>query len=681
MKLGSIYVYCFIIFNFYVVSAQHIKIQDTSSIENKLKYKLYKLLDESNYKKALIITDSMEIYGAKNSNSLFLAYAYDAKTMIYRFRQDLPKAKAYVKKSIQIYEEHKRYNSLVALNAHLANILRAEGKLDSCLIVLNTISRKYITDTTSKKNLRYFYNEKDISHSLAGRIDSSFHYTFKKIALTNEDDYYGLGVSYTILAKNFYTVNDLPKALIYIDKSIDYLSMGAYSYDVATCRALILKGKILLSLNRYTEVEQCANSITALIKNKNQPEYKAQANILLSKLYRKRKQFEKIPSIDFFVKKHKNISFGTLFEFYNLKLEQAIYHTSWKEAGELIEKLDHLTSKISGLKSKQSFYKLSSIYWAAIKDFEKSYYSQNQHLQIKEKINTRQQTYMAYDLDQRYQLAKKNKEIALQNFKIKEQENQLLLKKKHQTYLSISILSAILAFISLLFVYRQRQKIKDNEILALQRRQEIIRLESLISGEEKERNRLAQDLHDGINGDLSAIKYKFTSIKGSKLDKKEKVIHKEAIAMLDNTVEQVRRISHNLAPSSLQNFDLVKTIKQFCNKISFSHSLQVSFQHFGNKIQLDKQKENAIYRIVQELINNVVKHAEASEALVQVNQYKNKVHITVEDNGKGFDPNIKSDGIGLQNIKSRVSFLKADLDIISEDQGTSFHIIIDLNKI
>ncbi|WP_271785377.1 sensor histidine kinase [Aquimarina algiphila] len=151
--------------------------------------------------------------------------------------------------------------------------------------------------------------------------------------------------------------------------------------------------------------------------------------------------------------------------------------------------------------------------------------------------------------------------------------------------------------------------------------------------------------------------------------------------MLDNTVEQVRRISHNLAPSSLLNFNLIEVIQQFCDRINSSNPLNTSFQYFGKQFKLEKEKETVIYRIIQELTNNIIKHANATEALIQINSYENKLHITVEDNGIGFDPDVKSHGIGLQNIKSRVSLLNANLDIHSSAEGTSFNIEIYLDKI
>lgn len=279
-----------------------------------------------------------------------------------------------------------------------------------------------------------------------------------------------------------------------------------------------------------------------------------------------------------------------------------------------------------------------------------------------------------------YETEKKDNEIALQKLQLQEQENDILIKKNQYNLALGGGGFLLLGSLGLWLFYRQRQKIKNNEILAIQSQQEVVKLEALIDGEEKERNRLAQDLHDGINGDLAVIKYKISSIEPDKFSKKEKVFYNEAISMLDNAVEQVRRISHNLAPPSLHNFDLIEAIQQFCSKQNASNSVNISFQYFGNRLALKKEIETAIYRIIQELLNNIIKHANATEALVQLNNHGDKLIITVEDNGEGFDTNSPGNGIGLQNIKSRVNFLKANLDINSSKKGTTFCIEIDLKK-
>ncbi|MEL7269950.1 MAG: sensor histidine kinase [Bacteroidota bacterium] len=301
-------------------------------------------------------------------------------------------------------------------------------------------------------------------------------------------------------------------------------------------------------------------------------------------------------------------------------------------------------------------------------------------MQFKDSLYSKQNKEALAEADAKYEAEKKDKEIATQDLQLQHQENTIL-RKENQVTLAIFIgLCLLLSIMGLWFFFKQRQKTKTNEILALEAKQEVVKLESLIDGEEKERNRLAQDLHDGINGDLAVIKYKISSIGQKKLTAKEKTDYDEALSMLDNAVEQVRRISHNLAPPSLYRFDLIEAIEQFCMKQNTLEKVKISFQHFGNRISLKKENETAIYRIIQEIINNILKHSGASEAMVQINNHGDKLTLTVEDNGKGFDAYDTAKGIGLQNIKSRVDFLKADLDIDSSNKGTTVQIEMELDK-
>ena len=339
-----------------------------------------------------------------------------------------------------------------------------------------------------------------------------------------------------------------------------------------------------------------------------------------------------------------------------------------------------IAKKINAVGNQRNITLSLSELYALKKSYKKAYNYSNKFIKLNDSVLSNESNQIVLNLTAKYETEKKDKEIASQKLRLQEQENNIL-KKKNQFNLAIGGSAfLLLGSLGLWFFYRQRQKLKNNEILALQSKQEVIKLESLIDGEEKERNRLAQDLHDGINGDLAVIKYKISSIEASKFSKKEKTFYNDAISMLDNAVEQVRRISHNLAPPSLHNFDLIEAIQQFCAKQNASHSINISFQYFGNRLLLKKENETAIYRIIQELLNNIVKHANATEALVQLNNHGNKLIITIEDNGIGFNVNTSNNGIGLQNIKSRINFLKADLDINSSVNGTSFTIEIDLKK-
>jgi two-component system, NarL family, sensor kinase len=275
----------------------------------------------------------------------------------------------------------------------------------------------------------------------------------------------------------------------------------------------------------------------------------------------------------------------------------------------------------------------------------------------------------------RYQSEKKDTQIQFQQSEI----------AKKNILNSILIASAIVLFIISVLVYRnyqQKQKLQKQKIAELETQQQLTATEAVLKGEEQERTRLAKDLHDGLGGMLSGIKYSMNSMKGNLILTPETALAFErSMDMLDTSIKEMRRVAHNMMPEALVKFGLDTALKDFCNDINQSGALKVNYQSIGmENAGIDQTTAISIYRIVQELINNTMKHAAAKTAIVQVTKSNGQVAVTVEDDGKGFDPAIlqNAKGIGWANIQSRVDFLKGKLDINSQEgKGTS--VLIEIN--
>ncbi len=144
-----------------------------------------------------------------------------------------------------------------------------------------------------------------------------------------------------------------------------------------------------------------------------------------------------------------------------------------------------------------------------------------------------------------------------------------------------------------------------------------------------------------------------------------------------NSIIELRRVAHNMMPEGLVKFGLKDALTDFCDSLNNSVSLKVRFQFFGEFKRIEQKVEIGAYRIVQELINNAVKHAEASELIVQMIQEPNRLSLIVQDNGKGFDINVvkQAKGIGLQSVQTRVDSLNGHFDFFSEPgKGSEFTI-------
>jgi two-component system, NarL family, sensor kinase len=278
------------------------------------------------------------------------------------------------------------------------------------------------------------------------------------------------------------------------------------------------------------------------------------------------------------------------------------------------------------------------------------------------------------DLEQKYESAKKDAQIQLQ-------QAQLFRKNIWIYMLTGSVVTII--FLSMLSYrnYRNRQKLHRQRIKELETEKQLSATEAVLKGEEQERTRLAKDLHDGLGGMLSGIKYSLHTMKGNLVMTPENAqAFERSIDMLDSSISEMRRVAHNMMPEALVKFGLDTALRDFCNDINKSGALNVTYQSFGmNDIYIEQTKSVTVYRIVQELLNNTIKHASATTALVQLTYDGGQLGITVEDDGKGFDTAVlkQSKGIGWSNIQNRIEFLKGKWDVESKpDEGTSVNIEI-----
>ena len=228
--------------------------------------------------------------------------------------------------------------------------------------------------------------------------------------------------------------------------------------------------------------------------------------------------------------------------------------------------------------------------------------------------------------------------------------------------------------------YRHKQRLQQQRIADLETEKQLLAAEAVLKGEEQERTRLAQDLHDGLGGMLSGIKYSFNSMKGQLVMTPENNrAFERSMDMLDGSIREMRRVAHNMMPEALVKFGLNTALKDFCNDINQSGALKITFQSIGlEEAMLDRMTSIAVYRIVQELINNTIKHASARTSLVQISLLQQVLSVSVEDDGKGFNRE-NSEGMGYRNIRNRVAFFKGTLDVQSHrEKGCSVHIEIDL---
>lgn len=284
-------------------------------------------------------------------------------------------------------------------------------------------------------------------------------------------------------------------------------------------------------------------------------------------------------------------------------------------------------------------------------------------------------------LEERHKNAQLNDSLAQQRILFVQQNLDLNRTQNQNRWLLAGIAGALLLTLFLYYVYYQNNQLHQQKINLLRAEQETERLTAIIEGEEKERRRIGRELHDGLGAVLATAKMQLNALRHKKPDLEESPAYQKAEQLIDAACENVREVSHDLMPGVLEQQGLEFALEDMCQSMSRASDLEVSFIPYGLETPLKDEVNVTIYRIVQELLKNAVKHAEAKEIIVQLTIEDGLLNLVVEDDGKGFDTTAKgrSNGIGLNNIRTRVAYLNGRLNIDSQaGQGSTFTVEIPL---
>ena len=304
-------------------------------------------------------------------------------------------------------------------------------------------------------------------------------------------------------------------------------------------------------------------------------------------------------------------------------------------------------------------------YYASRKDYQRAYQEYMHYSDIrdtlfeKEKMRTIAGYQIQFETEQKDQQIKHLQQEAI--------IHQLQLDRRNLwLILSLVLLTASLSGAYLLI--RQRKLKADAHLhQSLQKQQEIY-TRAILDAEEQERRRIARDLHDGVGQALSVALLNLNSLKrnieNGKLAGKQTI--DDAVQLVKDSYDEMRSVTHQMMPSTLLKLGLVSAVREFINRID-SNVIHVSLHISELDDSLDDQTETVLFRIIQESVNNVIKHARASSLSVQIFNETDSISVSIEDNGVGFDPSNMSGkwGIGLQNIQNRLAILKGSLEIDS----------------
>lgn len=322
------------------------------------------------------------------------------------------------------------------------------------------------------------------------------------------------------------------------------------------------------------------------------------------------------------------------------------------------------------------FLELSSLLHEKMGNFQLALAERKNLEALEKKLESEKYKNDILNLESRYQFQQKEAELISQKKALK---NKSLL---NYIFIVLMVLLGIILY-QALKNHRNKQKLHTQRIQELETERQLLSTQNLLLGQEQERSRLAKELHDGLGGLLSGVKINLNQMKNnSTINDQDHEVFERSVHMIDTSIKELRRVAHNLMPESIIQLGLEEAIKEFL--LSLEHDeMSIIYLPYGIKKGTGREMDISIYRIVQELLNNIIKHAKATQVLVQVRKDSGVLSIDVEDNGVGFDPNNKTSnsGMGLKSIQSRVDLWNGTLEIDSkEGEGTSVSIELEIKE-
>lgn len=385
--------------------------------------------------------------------------------------------------------------------------------------------------------------------------------------------------------------------------------------------------------------------------------------------------FEK--ALDIYDKNSTTEIFSTYLNYGNLYQKKNDFYNAVKK----FKKAEKINPKKYALNLKRIlFFKLAQSY-KEISDYKSAYFYFDKYDLIRDSINNTQQNIAISAIKEKYD----NVKLRADNLEIegKRKQNRNLLYGS----LVFLILVGITGFLFLKnskkkrLLAEQQKELEKQKNLTLLKEQEIMAINAMIKGQEKERIRIAEDLHDNIGSVLATLKLHFENLKLNREKKhfNQDELYEKTENLIDETYLKVRSIAHAKNAGVIANKGLLVAIKIMAEKISDANKIDIHVLDFGLNKRLENNLEITIFRLIQELITNIIKHANATEATINISLFDKNLNIIIEDNGKGFNYNntMLKEGMGINSIKTRIKYLNGTFNVDSTiGKGTS--IIMDI---
>lgn len=528
-------------------------------------------------------------------------------------------------------------NLLSALYLDIGNVYFQETMYDSAchfyLKALQQIGEQKNKDTV---NLILSYNNLGNCYTHKDQFEQALYYLHKAYNLASRTKDTAM-LAYTTYATGnvFNTQKNNDSATKYMQDALHFFLKINHVYNAIETYAIL--GQLFQDKSDFVKAEQYYDSAINLDKK----ELKHQTTLLfcLGKLNYEKKNYGKAA----------------------LYFEQSLKHFDQKiHRGTRLVVYQHL-----------------GLVYQKLKNYKQAYAYQNDYIGLWDSIQKEKTDNAINQLEVKYRTSEKDKELITHKLELAKASNRL--KSNNMWTIGSVSLSLLLIVSGISFFQKQRMRLQKARINSQQL--QMAQLKAAIDGEEKERSRIGRLLHDDIMVQLSVIKMGLNALPIKYEAIKHTEDYRNLLQQLNYTSQSVRQTAHNLMPDAILADGLISAVSYFCNDIMKFAQFQISIQYYGSIIRLSSEIEVNIYRIIQELIQNIIKHAKANNVIIQFNFRPNVLSITIEDDGIGFIPEevVKDNKMGLKSIYSRMQALNAHFDIHQrQPHGTSVNITLNI---
>ncbi len=578
-------------------------------------------------------------------------------------------AKFYYKQSLQLSEKLDYKMGILKYYSNYTAALNMQARYDSGLLLNKealTVAEKFgIKDRIAvvQHNIAasYIYLE-DFENALSWHLKSLPYFESSK-------DDGRLSVIYDNMGIVYREVKLYDKAIEFHEKALAIARRNKNEFDIGI--VLSNMGNDYTSAGNYPKALEVLRESLAIGRKLGDDFMLKNVLLNIGNIYIKQGVYDSLPSYateGLAVSRRVGDSLTIASNLYTLGLYY-LYKKDYPKSRTLAEEGFRIAEQNRYLEKWQLHADLLSELWLAQGDF-KQYDKYNRlSIQLSEQFFNQGMQKNAQLLDKKYETRQKEQQLQLQQATIRQQHTL--------NYILGGSIIALLLIAGLLYRnYQQKRKLQQQQIAELQQEKLLLATQSILKGQEEERSRMAKDLHDGLGGLLSGVKLQLGAMKGNLILSEEHArVFNNALGKLDESISEMRRVAHNMMPEALMKLGLQQALQDYCDGLSEGQSFKINTEFHGLEQRMTPSTEVVVYRIVQELLNNTVKHSGAAVILAQVMRQENELSITVEDNGRGFDKAQVIQGAGLKNIRSRVDYLQGQLDIQSvPGKGTSVHI-------